>query len=150
MVVRPYRGEDLSAVRGLLGDERALALAGARAHVAAGEPRAGLAVWVEPAGEEGLLALAATDARFVSPGNGRRLLYELASACAREALARGVRRGRFVLRDARLRDAIERDFAVEAEARAVDPQSGEAVEWEVRVDVADAVRLLDRWLNEHA
>jgi hypothetical protein len=149
-MVRPYRREDLAAVRTLLGDERALALPGARAHVAAADPRAGVAVWLEPAGDEGLLAFVATDVRFVSPNNGRRLLYELARVCAREALARGVRGGRFVLRDARLRATIARDFAVETEARAIDPRTGEAVEWEVRVDVAEAARSLDRWLNEHA
>lgn len=149
-MVRPYRSEDLAAVRELARDGRALSARGVRAHVAAGDPRAGLAAWVETAGDESVLAIAATDARYVSPNNGRRLLYMLALACAREALQRGVLRGRFVLRDARLRAAIARDFAVETEARAVDPVSGVAVEWVARVDVAEAVRKLEGWLRDHA
>lgn len=146
--IRPYGSDDLASVRALFGDDRAVLQEGHRAHVAAHDARAGVAVWIETVDRRGLLALVATDARRVSPNNGRRLFYELALACAREALGRGVTTGRFTLRDARVRDMIEKDFDVVARGAGRDPETGVEVEWEVEVEVATAVRQLEGRLRD--
>jgi len=145
--VRPYGSDDLVSVAGLVGDERAVEQERHRAHVAAHDARAGVAVWIETSDRQGVLSLVATDPRLVSANNARRLFYELALACARDALGRGVERGRFTLRDARVVAMVEKDFNVVARGVGRNPRTGVEVGWEVVVDVATVVRQLEAWLR---
>jgi hypothetical protein len=81
------------------------------------------------------------------PSDNRRLFYQLVNACARDAIARGYKHASFTVRDARLLSLIQRDFTVQAEPSAWDAGSGEPVQWEIRVELEDALQQLGSVLN---
>lgn len=146
MTTRPAAPADAAAIAELVGDDLALQ-GGRRVHVSAADARQGLGMWIESGAGQGLLTLVVTNARRLSVNNGRRLFYELSLACAREALTRGVLRGRFVLHDERLVKMVTRDFDVEAVVTGRDGDTRLPVEWTVDVDVAEQVRALERVLR---
>ena len=137
---RPLRESDHAQATALLGDGRPLRARGAHAHVAEAGPDEGLALWFEPGGgdERGHLGPV-----LVPEAGGRRALYELVLACARDALGRDVARGWFTVKDAGLKARIERDFGVTAVVVGVEPVSQRPVEWQVEVDVAEQVARLE-------
>lgn len=143
MATRPVTDAERGRAAAVLGDARALASPRSHAHVAEEGPGRGVALWLEPppGGEEGCLGTV-----LVPPGPSPRLFYDLALACARDALSRGVRRGYFTLKDAALLARIQRDFEVEPQAAGWEPVTGRPVAWEIHVDVEDAVRQLERAL----
>jgi hypothetical protein len=141
METRPYRPADRQRALELLGDARALDSPSQRVHVLEKEGIvSGAAVVVLPdAGDEphlGEIALAA-------PGD-LNAVYLLAAACAREALAAGFRRGRFTLLDHRLLDLLRRDFTFDARPSGSDPVTARPLQWDVTVDLEDAIRQLAR------
>jgi len=140
MSTRRYTAADRSAAIDQLGDRRAVDQAAHRLHVAEGGPAAGVALWVEPLPGRDSEALLGTVKVAVED---RRLFYQLVAACAQDALDRGFERARFTVRDRRLLLRIQRDFIIEPQAIGRDPETGEAVEWEVSVDLQDALEQLE-------
>jgi len=141
MPTRPYRPEDRERAIAALG-VRSVDQATHHIHVGDAGPDAGIALWVEPGpgGEPYLGAI-------TLPSPDRALFYELARASAQDALDRGYTHASFTLQDAALLALIERDFDVEAEPSAWDGGTGEAVQWEVRVDLRDALNQLGSVLD---
>jgi hypothetical protein len=142
MSTRPYREPDRGEALAVLGDARAIDSPRAHVHVSDGGAASGLALWLEPSPGE----LAYLGPISVPTGTPRRTFYELAAACARDALARGYARGSFHVHDDALLDRLRRDFAVTPEPVGWAPITGEPVHWEITVDLADAVQQLARTL----
>lgn len=137
---RPYRESDRERAVALLGDARSLQAPGGHAHVSDGGVDDGIVVWYEPAAnEEPYLG-----AVILPAGALRQRFYRLVLACAEDALARGFARGRFHVRDERLLTRIQRDFTVDARPSGWEANTGRAVEWEIVVELEDAVRQLRR------
>ena len=135
---RPYRESDRERAAILLDDGRALDVPGRHAHVSDGGPDDGIAVRYEPAAEEEPYL----GAVIVPPGAPRQRFYRLVLACAEDALARGFARGRFHVQDGRLLVRLRRDFTVDARACGWEANTGRPVEWEVVVELEDALRQL--------
>ncbi len=81
------------------------------------------------------------------PSDDRQLFYQLIEACAQDALDRGYQHASFTVQDAQLLSLIRRDFTVEATPDGWDPQSGQPVQWDIRVDLQDALEQLHRVLH---
>ena len=134
---RPYEPSDRAAAIAELGDARAVDQTSHRIVVAEGGAAAGIALWTEPGpGGEPYLG----DVKL--PGAARRLLYQLIEACAQDALDRGYKHASFTVHDATLLSQIQGDFAIEPQPAAWDSGSGQAVSWEVHVDLQDALAQL--------
>lgn len=142
MRVRRPTAADRSALIEHLGGARDVDQASHRIHVAADGAGQGVALWVEPGpGGEPLLGT------VKAAPQDRTLFYQLIEACARDALDRGYERASFVVRDARLLSRIRRDFDVAPQAIGWHPDSGEPVEWEVLVELEDALAQLRRVID---
>lgn len=139
---RPYRASDRESAIAALGDARAIDQPAHHVYTSNAGADHGVAVWSEP-GPGGEPRLGAV----VLPAEDRRLFYQLVEACARDALDRGYERASFTVYDARLLTLIQRDFTVEAVPSAWDAQTGDAVAWEISVDLADALDQLRRVLD---
>ncbi len=139
---RPYEQSDRTAAIEELGDARAIDQTSHRMVTADAGAAAGIALWIEPGpGGEAYLG------EVELPGDDRRLFYQLIEACAQDALDRGFKHASFTVHDARLLSLIQRDFNVEPQPSAWDPDSGQAASWEVRVDLQDALVQLRRALD---
>lgn len=139
---RLYRESEGARAAAVLGDARAVDAPDTHVHVSDAGPEDGIAVWREPAaGEE-----AGLGAVIVPAGTARQQFYRLVLACAEDALARGFPRGRFRVQDGRLLMLIQRDFAVEAPACGWEPNTGRPLEWEISVDLQDALAQLRKVL----
>lgn len=135
--VRPYEERDRDDVLAVLGDARAIDSPCNRLFVASHSPSAGVAVWVKPdAGEEGYLGAVET------PAGGWKLFYQLVAAACEDAIAQGFRRGYFTVLDDKLLRRLERTFDIHPEACGWEPNTGRPVQWEVHVDLTDALRQL--------
>ncbi len=139
---RPYETSDRASAIEQLGDARAVDQVSHRIHTAESGPAAGVAVWVEP-GPGGEPYLGAVKV----PSDDRQLFYQLIEACAQDALDRGYQHASFTVHDARLLSLIRRDFTVEATPAGWDPESGQPVQWDIRVDLQDALEQLQRVLH---
>ncbi len=134
---RPYEPSDRADAIAQLGDVRAIDQASHHVHTAEGGPAAGVAVWVEPGpGGEPYLG------NVKLPGDNRQLFYRLIEACARDAIQRGYGHASFTVRDDQLLSLIQRDFTVEAEPSAWDADTGDPVQWELHVELEDALQQL--------
>ena len=134
---RPYKTSDRHEAIKQLGDARVIDQASHHVHTAEYGPTGGVTVWVEPGpGGEPYLG----DVKL--PADNRRLFYQLIKACARDAIARGYEYASFTVRDARLLSLIHRDFKVDAEPSAWHAGTGDPVQWEIRVEMEDALRQL--------
>ncbi|MEX0785928.1 MAG: hypothetical protein WD939_04770 [Dehalococcoidia bacterium] len=142
MSVRRPTAADRSALIERLGGARAVDQASHRAHVSEEGAEQGVALWIEP-GPGGEPYLGTVKA---APEN-RKLFYQLIEACARDAFERGYARASFTVRDHRLLSRIQRDFQVEPQAIGWDAGSGEPVEWDVLVDLEDALGQLRRVID---
>jgi hypothetical protein len=142
MTTRAYAPADREAAAAALGDARPLDSPRVHAHVAEEGPAGGIALWAEPRGRPGRAGLPVLGP-VLAPGEiaGRRF-YALVLACAEDALTRGHRRGSFTLKDERLLRVIEDTFRVEPREAGWAPVTGEAVAWEIEVDLRDAVEQL--------
>ncbi len=139
---RPFRPEDRAPAIAQLGDARAVDQVSHRIHTATGGPAAGVAVWVEPGpGGEPYLG------EVKLPNDDRHLFFQLIEACARDAIERGYQHATFTVHDARLLSLIQRTFTVEAIPAGWDPESGQPVQWDIRVDLQDALEQLQRVLR---
>ncbi len=137
---RPYTPADHEAASALIGDVRPLGMAGCHAHLSGGEGAVdGVALWLEPppGSEEAYLG------PVVAPGIRLGLrYYELVLACANDALDRGYRRGYFTIKGrGALRDLTDA-FRVEPVATGWETEGDRAREWEVHVDLPDAIEQL--------
>lgn len=142
MSIRRATAADRSALLERLGDARAIDQATHRVHVAASGAEEGVAIWMEP-GPGGDPYLGSVKA----PAGDRKLFYQLVRACAQDALDQGYRRAFFTVRDHRLISRIQRDFDVDPVAIGWDADSGDPVEWEVHVDLDDALGQLRRVID---
>ncbi|MCH7697566.1 MAG: hypothetical protein IH865_01320 [Chloroflexi bacterium] len=139
---RPYETSDRASAIEQLGDARAVDQVSHRIHAAEDGPTAGVAVWVEP-GPGGEPYLGAVKV----PGDNRRLFYQLIEACAADAFGRGYEHATFTVHDAQLLSLIRRDFTVEATPAGWDPESDLPVQWDIRVELQDALEQLQRVLR---
>jgi hypothetical protein len=134
MAVRTIQETERAQAAALLGESRSLDSKRVRALVHEQGPAAGLALWVEPAGGgEPLLGA------VITPAGAGATFYELALACAEDALARGHRSASFRVKDALLLHEVQRTFHVEPVASGWTPRTGEPSEWDIRVDLPDAI-----------
>jgi len=133
-LVRPYTQVDRAAAEALLGDARPLDAPESHVHVADD----GIALWLDPpvGGDEPYLGPVLCPA-----GPGRRF-YELVLACAKDALQRGYRRGYFKIKDPALLRVLQATFRIEPVAAGWLPESGRPAEWDVHVDLVDAIEQL--------
>lgn len=139
---RPYQPTDRASAIAELGDARTVDQASHRIHTAEGGPAAGVAVWVEPGpGGEPYLG----DVKL--PTDDRRLFYQLIEACAQDALSRGYEHASFTVQDAQLLSLIQRTFTVKATPAGWDPESGRPVQWDIRVELRDALEQLQKVLR---
>ncbi len=139
---RPYRPTDRASAIAQLGNARAVDQVSHRIHTAEGGPAAGVAVWVEPGpGGEPYLGAVKTSS------DNRQLFYQLIEACAQDAYDQGYEHATFIVHDAQLLSLIRRDFTVEATPAGWDPESGQPVQWDIRVDLQDALEQLQRVLH---
>lgn len=142
LVARRYVSADRASVLALLGDARAIDSPSSRIHVVeqAGAV-VGAVVWVRPdAGDEAYLGA------VMAPAGRRDLFYALIAACAQDAIAQGFALARFDVRNERLLRRIERDFVVAPRVAGRSPTTGQALSWQVRVDLQDALAQLQRFL----
>lgn len=140
--MRPIEDGDRQRAAATLGDAAVLDAGDTHVIVGPGGADDGVAVWREAApGEEPELGSVVVPATA-----GRRRLYELALACATDARTRGYRRAHFRVLDGRLLAQLQRDFAIEARPRGWEPNTGRPVEWEIEVDLDDAIGQLGRVL----
>ena len=137
--VRPYAPADRAASAALLGDARPLDAPRSHAHLAGAGAVDSLALWLEPpAGvAEAYLGPVITPA---PPKAGA--FYELVLACANDASERGYERGYFTIKDAGLLRLLKRTFRIDPVATGWEPEGGSPSEWEVHVDLRDAVAQL--------
>ena len=156
MFIRRYAESDRKQAVGLLGDARAVDSPNHRLRVAEaagadGRPSgrlAGVALWVRPdAGEEAYLGavivapeITATNARWST-------LYQLLLSCARDAIQEGFTRAYFTILDAHLLARGRRDFTIEPQPSGWAPNTRRAVQWDVHVDLQDAIAQLERRLG---
>lgn len=132
---RPLEDADRPRAATILGDERALDAPDTHVLVAATGADDGIAVWREPApGEEPELGSV-----MVPAAAGREQLYQLALACAMDARSRGYARAHFRVLDERLLAQLERDFKIDPQPCGWEPNTGRAVEWEIEVELEDAI-----------
>lgn len=137
---RPLEDADRGQAAAILGDERALDAPDTHVFVAATGADDGIAVWRESApGEEPELGSV-----IVPPAAGREQLYQLALACAMDARSQGYTRAHFRVLDGRLLAQLRRDFNIDSRARGWEPNTGRPVEWEIEVELEDAIRQLGR------
>ena len=146
VMIRPYRSEDRARVRELLGVDPVVEAAG------------GLRVQV--AEEVGTGVLGAVVYRLPEGGGDAQLgavvsalperwdvFYGLVRATAVDALSAGHKTAVFTVRDRRLLDKIAGDFRVAPEPCGWEPSTtderGAPVEWQVEVDLVDALAQLD-------
>lgn len=140
MTVRPYEPRDRDLALALLKDPRAVDSPGHRIVVAEGTE--GLALWLKPdAGEEGELA------SVLTPTGDRRLFYELAAAACRDAIDHGLTRGSFTIHDEQLLHRLQRDFRIDPTPSGWEPNTEHAVQWDVHVDLRDALQQLKEALD---
>ena len=142
MSIRPYRPTD--DVDDLVGDRAALTIAYNHAHVAQGFATiTGLAIWHEP--ESG-----APNGLFISLRSGGTPadMYALVEACVEDAIARGHTQATFTIYRRALLQQLQRDFTISAIVTGRRQRRG-AVEWDVTVDLADALdQLQERRLRQ--
>ena len=141
MTVRRYQPADRSRALDRLGDGRVIDSPSNRLHVAEeGSELVGLSVWLRPdAGGEGELG-----ALILSDPTRLRLMYQIAAAACQDAIDQGMTTGRFTIKDRLLLDRLQRDFTIDPQPSGRDPGTGRTVEWEVRVDLRDALQQLAR------
>ena len=136
---RGYAPADRDVASALLGDSRPLDAAGTHVHLSGEQAVDGLALWLEPpvGVDEAYLG------PVIAPGIGpSRRFYELVFACANDALAHGYERGYFTIKNRGLLHLLERTFRIDPVAVGWEPNTGAAQQWEVHVDLTDAVEQL--------
>jgi len=138
---RPYAPADREAASALIGDIRPLSQPGCHAHVWGGEGVVdGVALWMEP--PPGL------DEAYLGPvvatgviSHGERF-YELVLACATDALDRGYERGYFTIKDRALWRTLTIMFRIEPVPTGWETEGVQPREWEVHVELPDAIEQL--------
>jgi hypothetical protein len=136
---RRPRPEDREAASALLEDVRPLDASGCHV-VVAGEPLVtGVAVWLDPppGGDEACLGPV-----MVSEGRPSLSFYQLVLACTEEARAAGYARGAFTIKDRGMLRLLRLTFRIDPVPTGWEPEGGSAREWEVHVDLQDAVEQL--------
>lgn len=135
--IRPYKPADRAKALEFLKDERAIDSPNHR--IVMDDAGRGLALWVKPdAGEEAYLGPV-----LVAPTvTDRTLFYRLVAATAQAALDEGFKRAYFTIHDSRLLKRLQRDFDVDPEPAGWEPNTGKVVQWDIHVDLADALRQL--------
>jgi hypothetical protein len=140
-VVRPYREADRAATLAFLGDGRAIDAPRNHVFLSGGDTPDGVALWAEPperSAEPPHLGAVVTNAA----GTNARF-YDLVLACARDALDRGYERGSFTIKNRGLLRVLQATFRIEPVAVGWEAEGRMPAEWEVRVDLRDAVDQLD-------
>lgn len=138
MAIRPYEEHDRKKALEFLKDSRAIDQAHHRIHV---DDAGGLALWMTPgAGEEAYLG------PVLTTHGDRRLFYRLIAATAQAALDEGFKRAYFTISDPRLLRQLQRDFDIDPQPSGWEPNTNfqVPVQWDVHVDLADALRQLKR------
>ena len=139
---RPYETSDRASAIEQLGDARAVDQTSHRIVMAAAGAAAGIALWIEPGpGGDPYLG------EVKLSGDDRHLFYQLIEACAQDALDRGYQHASFTVHDAQLLSLIRRDFTVEATPAGWDAENGRPVQWDIRVELRDALEQLQRVLD---
>ena len=136
---------DREAASALLGDIRPLDAPGCHTFVFGAASPTGAAVWIEPPG--------ASDEAYLGPvltldGPPSRPFYGLVLACADDALALGFKRAYFTIKDSSLLRLLQRTFRIDPVATGWEPLSGAPSEWEVHVDLPDAIQQLRQVIDQ--
>ncbi len=131
----------------LLAGAEALASRGNLVYVHVDGPAQGLAVFSVPESGDPSSGSGLGTARlglvYTPPGAGALgVFYRLVRFGVDELIARGFKKGRFEVRDAALLRRLQRTFFITAQPFGRDPLTGEAVSWEVEVDLEDALAQL--------
>ena len=141
MAIRPFRDQDRAEVLTLVGDPRTIDSPGHHLHVAEDEGAiVGAVVWLQPdAGDEAYLGSVT-----VNVPDRWDLFYSLVRQTALDAQQRGFTKAVFTVHDPRLLRRLERDFIIDPQPSGWNPVTHEPVQWRVAVDLADALRQLER------
>lgn len=140
MTIRPFQESDRTDALDLIGDARSIDSPGNHTFVAEEDGRlVGFAVWAEEGTRGYLGGMSVTQTNWP-------LFFRLAGACCQDAINRGFTRGYFTLKRAALLARVETEFEVTAMPAGWDPQTGEAVHWEIEVDLENAMQQLARFL----
>ncbi len=136
---RPMTPNDRAAALALIGSRRAIDQPSHRVQVL-DNAQAGAAVWIAPSvGNTALLGLV----KLSAPAGGTRIdrrFYQLIDACAKQALAEGFTHATFTITDPRLLAQLERDFTIEPVP--LGTIDGQPLEWEITVELVDAIAQL--------
>ncbi len=113
----------------------------------AGKPTgllAGFVFWTRPdAGDEAYLGAVNVAMVQGSFAQRRRAFYELIRAAVQDIIADGFTRGFFSLFDERLLAQVDRDFNINSLPSARHPTTGQPVQWDIHVNLADALDQLN-------
>lgn len=140
MVIRPFRESDRTDTLNLVGDARSIDSPQNHTFVVEeGGRLVGFAVWAEEGTRGYLGGMGAEETNWP-------LFFRLAGACCQDAIDRGFTRGYFTLKSAVLLRKVETEFEVTAVPAGWDPSTGEAVHWEIEVDLENAMQQLARFL----
>ncbi len=144
MTVRTYEEGDRTELIALVGDARAIDSPTHRLRVAEEDGKVvGFALWHQPdAGGTAVLG------SVIVPQSGRwGLVYALVAATARDALARGFVQAQFTINSHTLLNRLQRTFTIDARPSAWKPNTDQPVEWEVTVNLVDALEQLEGVAN---
>jgi hypothetical protein len=140
--IRAFEERDRAGALDLV-DGRAFDGAHQHLHVAEGGGIVGVSLWKELGrSRDGHLVMVS-----VRAGVERATYWRLARACCADALAHGMERGFFIMRNGGLVALIERTYRVTVEEWGWEPGGGAAVEWRIMVDLEDALAQLDKVLG---
>lgn len=140
-VIQPYEATDLDAAVALGIDSRGVDDSGMHLHVAKKDGAVvGVGVLLADSQSEAYLAFIGTKVRDWP------LMFQLAAACCQDAIDQGHIRGYFVIKSATLLERVKAEFDIKVEVRGRHPGNQEAAEWEIHVDLADAMVQLARFL----
>ena len=156
MFIRRYAESDRKQAVGLLGDARAIDSLNHRLHVieeldAGGRPSGrltGVALWIRPdAGDEAYLGSVIVASEITATKARWSTLCQLLLACARDAIQEGFTRAYFTILDAHLLARGRQDFNIDPQPSGWAPNTRRAVQWDVHVDLQDAIAQLERRLG---
>jgi hypothetical protein len=144
-VLRPFEAADAEAARALIGDIRPLRAAGGHAVVSTKDGVLdGVALWFEPPAGSEEAYLGPVIAPGVSPGLR---FYEMVLMCARDAAGLGYLQGFFTVKDRGLLRMLTQAFRISPVATGWETEGGMPREWEVHVDLTDAIEQLREMIS---